>query len=28
MCRECGNCSKEHPYSTDDAIDKADNINI
>lgn len=21
MCRNCGNCSAEHPYTMDDAID-------
>lgn len=21
MCKQCGACSKEHPYSIDDAVD-------
>jgi len=28
MCKQCGNCEKEHPYSIDDAIDKTEALGL
>jgi len=28
MCKECGKCTKEHPYSMDDAIDKVEDFGL
>ncbi|MEY3907541.1 MAG: hypothetical protein RLZ52_608 [Pseudomonadota bacterium] len=28
MCKQCGNCNKEHSYSIDDMIDKVEESNL
>ena len=28
MCKNCGDCTKQHEYSTDDAIDKSDILGL